>query len=132
MCTKKNQRINKTWLPLISLLVFCFSGAYATEPTRWRGPEGNGIYPDRGLMKEWPEEGPELLWSFSEMGEGHSSPVFSDGYICIPTMIDQMGHMFKLAMDGTLYISRGCTLMAYDISGSMGSDLTGKPHGHYR
>lgn len=72
------------------------------EPTRWRGPDANGIYPDRGLLKQWPETGPEMLWKFEQMGEGFSSPAISGGYIYIPTMMDKTGYMYKLTMDGEL------------------------------
>ncbi|HDR52607.1 MAG TPA: hypothetical protein ENN90_13480 [Mariniphaga anaerophila] len=87
----------------LATFVFIFSvEVFSQEPTRWRGPDANGIYPDRGLLTEWPENGPELLWKFEQMGEGFSSPAISGGYIYIPTMIDKTGYMFKLTMDGEL------------------------------
>ena len=72
------------------------------EPTKWRGPEGNGKYPDKGLLKQWPQNGPEILWTFNDLGEGHSSPAISGGSIFIPTMIESTGFIYKLSMDGKL------------------------------
>ena len=87
---------------ITSLILVLFSIHYLSsqEPTRWRGPEANGHYPDKGLLKQWPQNGPEILWSFEELGEGHSSPAIAGGYIYLPTMFKGMGHMFKLSMDG--------------------------------
>ena len=31
-----------------------------TEISQWRGPARDGIYPDTGLLKKWPAEGPSL------------------------------------------------------------------------
>lgn len=42
----------------------------------FRGPNRDGIYPaERGLMKQWPAEGPQMLWENLEIGKGYSSPV---------------------------------------------------------
>ncbi len=40
---------------------------------QWRGPERNGIYPETGLLEEWPEGGPEQLWTMKGIGKGYSS-----------------------------------------------------------
>ena len=45
----------------------------ADWPT-WRGANRDGHSPDSGLLKEWPEGGPKLLWTFSDCGKGYSSP----------------------------------------------------------
>ena len=71
-------------------------------PTKWRGPLGNGIYPDKGLLKEWPAEGPQMLWHFDELGKGHSSPVFAHNRIYITGMVGSTGYVFVLSMDGEL------------------------------
>jgi len=74
----------------------------AQEPTRWRGPEGNGVYNETGLLKKWPQNGPEIIWSFDQLGEGHSSPAISGGNIYLPTMINGTGYIYKLSMNGKL------------------------------
>jgi outer membrane protein assembly factor BamB len=53
----------------------------AQRPTRWRGPSGNGVYPDQGLLKKWPAEGPRILWSYEQLGQGHSSAVVDRGFV---------------------------------------------------
>ena len=56
---------------------------YAQSPYGWRGPERDGVYFENGLLKEWPSEGPELLWETMELGKGYSSPVIVDGRLYI-------------------------------------------------
>ena len=72
----------------------------AQEPTRWRGPEGNGIYPGNDLLKEWPADGPEIIWSYNELGEGHSSPVISNGKIYVSGMEEETGYIYIFDLQG--------------------------------
>ena len=41
---------------------------------QWRGPERSGISQEKGLLKEWPKEGPKLLWQVNDIGDGYSTP----------------------------------------------------------
>ena len=72
------------------------------EVTNWRGPTANGVYYDTGLSKEWPSEGPELLWHFEGLGGGYSSPVFANRKIYINGLIDSTGYIFILNNEGEL------------------------------
>ena len=72
------------------------------DPTRWRGPEGNGSYPGTGLMKSWPEGGPEIIWTFGGLGQGFSSPVPQGEFIYTTGMIDGTGYLFKIWSYGDL------------------------------
>ena len=74
----------------------------AQIPTRWRGPEANGIYPDKGLLKEWPAEGPRMLWHYDELGKGHSSAVIAHDRIYVPGMTDSTGYIHVLSLKGEL------------------------------
>ena len=61
----------KYYLSLLSfILVF---QVYSQEIAQWRGANRDGIYSETGLLKQWPSEGPKLLWHFDELGEGHAS-----------------------------------------------------------
>ena len=85
---------------LFSILVS--AGCNAQESTRWRGPQANGIYPDQGLLKEWPGGGPEMLWSFEKLGKGHSSPVLKGQSLYITGMTGKTGYLFKFDLNGKL------------------------------
>ena len=63
-------------LPLLSLgfgLVLPRAARAADWP-QWRGPHRDGISSETGLLKEWPKEGPKLLWKIGEAGSGYSTP----------------------------------------------------------
>ena len=73
-----------TFVGIIIPFFLSMSGSImAQSPYGWRGPERNGIYPEVGLLKTWPESGPELLWETDDAGSGHSSPVIRGEYLYI-------------------------------------------------
>lgn len=67
------------WLVLLACLgSFAVAAAAANWP-QWRGPERNGISQETGLLKEWPKEGPRLLWQAKDIGSGYSTPAVVGG-----------------------------------------------------
>ncbi|NQU50938.1 MAG: PQQ-like beta-propeller repeat protein [Bacteroidetes bacterium] len=93
--------IRKAFILIISI-VFTSSFITAQTPTRWRGSNGNGVYNETGLLKQWPANGPEILWTFEALGEGHSSPVFANELIYLSAGIDSSGYIVALTLDGKL------------------------------
>lgn len=82
----------KSRLPIIiAALCLCFSAVPVTRSynplasynpaastadwPQWRGPARDGISQDSGLLKQWPAEGPKLLWQVNDIGDGYSTPV---------------------------------------------------------
>ena len=91
---------------LACLLLGCSQPAEKSiEISQWRGPARDGIYPVTGLLKEWPEGGPELLWSFEGLGAGHGSPVVAGDFVYvtgIPDTIKSEGVLYKFDLTGNL------------------------------
>ena len=54
-----------------------------TEWPGWRGINRDGKSPDTGLLKEWPKEGPKLLWKATDIGVGFSSVAVTGGKVYI-------------------------------------------------
>jgi outer membrane protein assembly factor BamB len=50
-----------------------------TPIAEFRGPDRYGIFNEEGLMKSWPENGPESVLLIDSIGDGYGSPVISDG-----------------------------------------------------
>ncbi len=48
--------------------------ATAADWPTFRGAERTGVAPDTGLLTEWPEGGPPLLWESAGCGRGYASP----------------------------------------------------------
>jgi outer membrane protein assembly factor BamB len=63
---------------LVVGLVFLVAGA---DWPQWRGPNRDGISQETGLLKEWPEGGPKLLWQQKGLGDGYSTPAVANGRI---------------------------------------------------
>jgi len=46
---------------------------------QWRGPNRDGISKETGLLKQWPADGPPLVWKAVGAGSGYSSFSIADG-----------------------------------------------------
>lgn len=92
-------------LVITLLLVALFSASCtnsSNEVSHWRGPNGDGEYPDKGLLKEWPESGPAVVWKYEQLGKGYSSPAFTNSGFFITGTTDSIGSIFSFDLDGNL------------------------------
>jgi len=65
----------------VSALALSWAGtSLATDWPQFRGPDRDAISKETGLMRSWPEGGPEVLWT-ANVGEGYSSPAIHDGRV---------------------------------------------------
>jgi len=46
----------------------------AADWPQYRGPQRDGVSRETGLMREWPQGGPKLLWTYADAGVGYSGP----------------------------------------------------------
>ena len=86
---------------LLSLLLYTsglpvvFSQLY-----EWRGPGRTGIYDETGLLKKWPDGGPELLWETVGMGDGYSSATVTDDAVYVTGRKDSSDVLTALTLEG--------------------------------
>ncbi|MCJ7715642.1 MAG: PQQ-like beta-propeller repeat protein, partial [Anaerolineales bacterium] len=66
------------------------------------GPDRTNKSTETGLLSEWPEEGPALLWTISGLGKGYSAVSIADGYIFTSGIDDQQTFVFAFDLDGNL------------------------------
>lgn len=66
----------KNHLGLLGLAFLSFASltTRAADWPQWRGPNRDGHSPEKGLLGEWPKEGPRLIWKIAEAGSGYSTP----------------------------------------------------------
>lgn len=74
----------------------------AQNSAQWRGANRDGIYEETNLLKIWPEEGLKLLWSYDQLGKGHSSPIVTDEMVYIPDQKDSTGYACALDLNGQM------------------------------
>lgn len=71
------------WLPTLTALstitLTAVLGGQAPDWTQWRGPNRDGRSAETGLLKDWPQGGPALLWRSTGNGGGYSSFAASGG-----------------------------------------------------
>jgi outer membrane protein assembly factor BamB len=87
---------------ILIILLFITSGlqaAYAQVITEWRNGR-TGIYTETGLLKKWPENGPELIWYNDSLPNGHSSAAIAHNSVYLTGIIDSMEYLVALDLKG--------------------------------
>ncbi len=92
--------------PLTFILWFVSAGVAAgQEPPFWpefHGPGRLNKSPETGLLKEWPKDGPRLLWKFSDCGVGYAGVTIAEGMAFTSGDFDEDEYILALGLDGTL------------------------------
>lgn len=73
------------------------AGGGPGEWPRFRGPNQDGISEETGLLKEWPAEGPEKIWTYQNAGGGYSGFAVSGGKLY--TMGSRGSDLTVIALD---------------------------------
>ena len=87
------------------ILCVCAVGLSAfslqADVVEWRGEGRKGIYPGEGLLQEWSDGEPKLLWCAEGIGTGYSSPIIlADGiYTTANGTAENEGKELLVAMD---------------------------------
>ena len=80
-------------------------GAVTAYWPQFRGPDRSAISQSKGLLTEWPEDGPPLVWQTDEAGRGYSSFSIAGGRLYT------MGDAPSAATDEDEY------LLCFDLTG---------------
>ena len=91
----------KTVLILILALSIHKSDLFSQE-AQWRGPNRDGIYPDTALLKEWPVEGPEIVFATSGLGRAYSSAVANGDIIYTTGTVEKEEYLTALDLKGNI------------------------------
>ncbi len=84
------------------LAAFFVSGFASSQPVQFRGPNRDGIFHETGLLKSWPENGPELLFEIEGIGDGWSSAVEYNSMIYITGKIDTNDVLSAINQNGEI------------------------------
>lgn len=49
------------------------AGIQAADWPQWKGPDRTGLSKETGLLKQWPANGPAVVWSAGGLGQGYGS-----------------------------------------------------------
>jgi len=87
----------------LNLLMFCLCfQSFSQTVTQWRGPNRDGKYNETQLLKQWPEKGPQLLWSAETLGAGFAAPVVTSDKLFVNGVINGESYLFAFDLKGKL------------------------------
>jgi len=66
----------------------------------FRGPRGDSISTEAGLLTAWPEGGPALLWTATGLGDGFASVTLDGGLVCTAGDVDKASLVTALDLTG--------------------------------
>ena len=96
----------RTWnlfLPFCIFVSLSSFNAPAQKTYEWpcfHGPDRTNKSTETGLIKEWPTDGPNLLWTSSGLGEGYSSVSFGGGLLYTAGMYNDQTYVFSFDSEG--------------------------------
>lgn len=88
-----NMKNIKFFVTLI-LLSICIPATYAQEWPQYLGPNRNSVSAQKNLLRSWPQQGPEVLWS-TPIGIGFGGPVVKDGKVYLLDRDDKIGDKMR-------------------------------------
>lgn len=84
------------------LIFFLASTTVFAQLVQWRGPNRDGLFNETGLLKVWPEGGPQQILEVEKIGKGWSSPILDGNMIYVTGMIDTLDYLSAIDMQGNI------------------------------
>ena len=84
----------------------CHHDRNVQETSQWRGEGRDGIYNETGLLKAWPDEGPDLLWKYEGLGDGFTSAAIAGEKLYITGLADDRLVLFVFDLTGRLLVKK--------------------------
>jgi len=99
----------------LSLLAMAACGSCADWP-QFMGPSMDATSPETGILRSWPAEGPEVLWT-APLGKGYAGPAVKDGKVYVLDRVDETEDVLRC-----LSLQTGDELwsFAYETQGKLG------------
>jgi len=112
--TLKDSMQYKT-IALSTLAWLVLTSASAGDWPQYLGPNRNSTSAEKGILRTWPEKGPEVLWT-ATVGRGFGGPVIKDGKVYLLDRDDKVGDKLRC-----LDFANGKELwsFAYDAPGTV-------------
>jgi len=76
------------------LLIICIINLQAQDWPQFLGPDRNSTSPQKGILRSWPEGGPEVLWK-TDVGPGYGGPVIKAGKVYLLDRDDKTGDIMR-------------------------------------
>ena len=86
--------IMKFFLRILSLALLWSSILHADDWPHWLGPERDAVWRETGIVADFPEDGPEVLWRVA-VSYGYSSPAVANGKVYVSDYEIEEGEIFN-------------------------------------
>lgn len=84
-------KINKIKIYVtLAVLMAGFLNVLAQDWPQYLGPKRNGTSDQKGILRTWPEKGPDVLWTVN-VGIGFGGPVIKEGKVYLLDRDDKVG-----------------------------------------
>jgi outer membrane protein assembly factor BamB len=96
---------NKLKLIIVFAFIALINTVNAQDWPQFLGPHRNSTSDEKGILRSWPETGPEVLWT-ANVGIGYGGPVVKNGNVYLLDRIDSIGdnmRCFELATGKELW-----------------------------
>ena len=99
---RKQNSTLKYLLPglVFSILLLHAKTGFSADWPQFRGIHRDGISPETGLLKQWPQGGPKQVWMADGLGAGWSSAAIANGLVYITGTLDKTGYVFCFDLNG--------------------------------
>ena len=115
-------RSPKLLLFLIGCCVIAGAAAERDWP-QWQGPDRTGVSTETGLLKQWPQAGPPMTWSISNLGKGYGTAAIQGDRIYMQGT--QGGNSVVFCLNR----ADGKTIWTRQLGRSLDNDKGGGPRG---
>jgi outer membrane protein assembly factor BamB len=78
------------------------SASPAADWPQFRGPNRDGKSAEKGLLAQWPQGGPKLLWSVQGIGKGFTHVSVAKGLVYVTGLAGREGILRAYTLDGKL------------------------------
>lgn len=99
---------NRTWNLFLSFFIFVGLSGFNAEGQKtfewpcFHGTDRTNKSAETGMLKEWPKDGPKLLWTVSGLGEGYSSVSSGGGLLYTAGKYNNQTYIFSFDLEGKL------------------------------
>jgi outer membrane protein assembly factor BamB len=85
----------KRFFPSLAALLIFIVNTNAQDWPQFLGPDRNSHSDQKGILRTWPENGPEVLWS-TNVGIGFGGPAVKNGRVYLLDRYDEVGDTMRV------------------------------------
>ena len=90
------------FLIVLSVVFLSNTQEVKAQEVNWRGVKRDGHFEESGLLKQWPENGPEKILKVEGLGIDHSSAIVANNTIYVTGKMDTLDYLSAIDFKGKI------------------------------